>query len=93
MSFYLSTGLKMTTIVHHFSIKNGFISMFNYCLLSITLHYISTPVRVSDGLVAMFKQPINSTIPLALFDIENGERLVRVYLKKRKKNATLEPDI
>ncbi|SCL97247.1 conserved Plasmodium protein, unknown function [Plasmodium chabaudi chabaudi] len=33
-------------------------------------------IRVSDGLVAMFKQPINSTIPLALFDIENGERLV-----------------
>ncbi|SOV20434.1 conserved Plasmodium protein, unknown function [Plasmodium gaboni] len=33
-------------------------------------------IRVSDGLVAMFKQPVNNTIPLALFDIQNGERLV-----------------
>ncbi|SBT31890.1 conserved Plasmodium protein, unknown function [Plasmodium ovale wallikeri] len=34
-------------------------------------------IRVSDGLVAMFKQPLNNTIPLALFDIENGKRLIK----------------
>ncbi|KAI4840497.1 hypothetical protein MKS88_001223 [Plasmodium brasilianum] len=37
-------------------------------------------IRVSDGLVAMFKQPINNTIPLALFDIENGKRLVETVI-------------
>ncbi|SBS80832.1 conserved Plasmodium protein, unknown function [Plasmodium ovale curtisi] len=36
--------------------------------------------RVSDGLVAMFKQPLNNTIPLALFDIENGKRLVETVI-------------
>lgn len=38
--------------------------------------------RVSDGLVAMFKQPVNNTIPLALFDIQNGERLVKWKIYK-----------
>ncbi|SOV20436.1 conserved Plasmodium protein, unknown function [Plasmodium gaboni] len=37
-------------------------------------------IRVSDGLVAMFKQPVNNTIPLALFDIQNGERLVETVI-------------
>ncbi|SCN43181.1 conserved Plasmodium protein, unknown function [Plasmodium ovale] len=37
-------------------------------------------IRVSDGLVAMFKQPLNNTIPLALFDIENGKRLVETVI-------------
>ncbi|VUZ93864.1 conserved Plasmodium protein, unknown function [Plasmodium vivax] len=49
-------------------------------------------IRVSDGLVAMFKQPINNTIPLALFDIENGERLVEttISILPRKEMQFLE---
>lgn len=34
-------------------------------------------IRVSDGLVAMFKQPENNIIPLALYDIEDGTKLVQ----------------
>lgn len=37
-------------------------------------------IRVSDGLLAMFKQPVENTIPLALFDIETGERLVETVI-------------
>ncbi|CRG98831.1 conserved Plasmodium protein, unknown function [Plasmodium relictum] len=37
-------------------------------------------IRVSDGLVAMFKQPMDNTIPLSLFDIENGKRLVETVI-------------
>lgn len=33
-------------------------------------------IRVSDGLVAMFKQPENNIIPLALYDIQDGKKLV-----------------
>ncbi|GAW79572.1 hypothetical protein, conserved [Plasmodium gonderi] len=49
-------------------------------------------IRVSDGLVAMFKQPINNIIPLALFDIENGERLVEttISILPRKEMQFLE---
>lgn len=38
-------------------------------------------IRVSDGLVAMFKQPIRNNIPLALFDIENGKKLVDTVIQ------------
>ncbi|VWU50948.1 conserved protein, unknown function [Hepatocystis sp. ex Piliocolobus tephrosceles] len=49
-------------------------------------------IRVSDGLLAMFKQPVNSTISLALFDIENGERLVEtvIYILPRRELQFLE---
>lgn len=38
-------------------------------------------IRVSDGLVAMFKQPISNNIPLALFDIENGKKLIETVIQ------------